>query len=222
MKRSLGMVDGNFFVRSACRALHLDPDTHDVAIDQLSSWFRASAKRLDSSLLRLYWYDAIVEPKFNQMYQKQRDRIEKIDSSSGVQVRLGRLEKRSEPWRKHVYSALEAIGASRSEFDKALKFEPTFEQKGVDSSIVLDVVRLAEKASYETLILIAGDGDLAGAIKEAQDLGREVVLAFPERNGVSSSLLKLADQAVVFEKEMLSRFIRSTVKQAEKSIEGGA
>lgn len=215
MRRSLGMVDGNFFIRSACRKLKLDPDTHDVAIPHLSAWFRTAAKRLDSSLLRLYWYDAIVEPKFNQIYEKQKARIDRIDSSSGVQVRLGRLEKRSEPWRKHVYAALDAIGASRSEFDRAFSFKPPFQQKGVDGNIVLDIVRLAERGSYESLILMAGDGDLADAVKEAQDLGREVILAFPDKEGVSPTLLKLADQAVLFEKEMLSRFIRPTVAKSD-------
>ncbi|MGH8906868.1 MAG: NYN domain-containing protein [Egibacteraceae bacterium] len=55
---------------------------------------------------------------------------------------------------------------------RVLTFYPGRQQKGVDTLVTLDLVRLAQRNAYDTAILIAGDRDLAEAIRTAQDSGK--------------------------------------------------
>ena len=56
------------------------------------------------------------------------------------------------------------------EFISRLDIKKAYEQKGVDTLLVLDMVRLAQHGTYDYAILVAGDRDLEQAIRTAQDL----------------------------------------------------
>ena len=43
------------------------------------------------------------------------------------------------------------------------------EQKGVDSLMVLDLVRLAQLRAFDTALVVAGDRDLAEALRVVAD-----------------------------------------------------
>ena len=77
-------------------------------------------------------------------------------------------------------------------FDNRWTFHPKRQQKGVDTLIVLDLVRLAGRGAIDAAILISGDRDLAEAVRAAQDFGLAVSVANPGR-GLSPDVAKLAD-----------------------------
>lgn len=58
-------------------------------------------------------------------------------------------------------------------------FAPTFEQKGVDLMMALDVSNLAERQAIERIILVTGDTDLTPILHHARDRGLSAVLANP-------------------------------------------
>ncbi len=79
-------------------------------------------------------------------------------------------------------------------------------QKGVDSLIVRDLIRLSQNRAITTAYLLGGDEDLRQGMVEAQDMGVRVVLVgiepFPERNQ-AASLIREADDLVVLGREVL-------------------
>lgn len=103
--------------------------------------------------------------------------------------------------------AIEAYGVDLAEFERHCTFRPEQYQKGVDSLIVLDMVRLAERGVFDVAVLVAGDRDLAGAVRAAQEAGARVIVAHPERAGVATELRQLADTLVVVERDHLSRMV---------------
>lgn len=91
-----------------------------------------------------------------------------------------------------------------------------YEQKGVDTLIVLDMVRLAQLNSYDTLLLLAGDTDLAEAVKTVQDYGKRVIIARPEKSGNASDLFDLADESVTLTADTLKHMLLKTPDFDEK------
>jgi uncharacterized LabA/DUF88 family protein len=81
-----------------------------------------------------------------------------------------------------------------ADFEERFHLMPERQQKGVDTLITLDLVRLAQQGAYSTGVLIAGDRDLAEPVRVAQAMGRRVVVAHPARAGVANELRQLADQ----------------------------
>ena len=85
-------------------------------------------------------------------------------------------------------------------------------QKGVDSLIVRDLIRLSQNRAVTTAYLLGGDEDLRQGMVEAQDMGVRVVLVgiepFAERNQ-ADSLVREADEVVVLGRDALeSAFAR--------------
>jgi uncharacterized LabA/DUF88 family protein len=155
-------------------------------------------------LLRVYWYDGSLDPSDNG-YRGQRRYFNAIANTPGVQLRLGHLKRSTPSWHYPLRQALEAMGVDANEFAEHFEFKPQLSQKGVDTLIVLDLVRLGQEASYDTAVLVAGDRDLAEAVRTAQDAGRRVVLAHPEGAGVAQELRQLADHVVEIGVPHLSR-----------------
>jgi uncharacterized LabA/DUF88 family protein len=62
--------------------------------------------------------------------------------------------------------------AGLAQFEEHFQFRSELGQKGVDTRITLDLVRLAQHDVYETAILIAGDRGLAEPVRAAQDEGK--------------------------------------------------
>ena len=91
------------------------------------------------------------------------------------------------------------------------------QQKGVDTLIALDMVRLASRSAYMTAILIAGDRDLAEAIRTAQDYGARVVIATPNRQSVARQVVQLADEVIDIAEDDLKLMlpIRSDTRNVE-------
>jgi uncharacterized LabA/DUF88 family protein len=98
-----------------------------------------------------------------------------------------------------VKAAIKECGIALTEFEKHFRFQPILQQKGVDTRLVLDLVRLAQRGAYDVAVLVAGDRDLAEAVRAVQDEGRIVVLAHPgseKGSGVATELRHLADEII--------------------------
>jgi uncharacterized LabA/DUF88 family protein len=80
-----------------------------------------------------------------------------------------------------------------------------YEQKGVDSLIVHDLITLAHERAVSTIFLLAGDEDLREGVAAAQRLGVQVVvLGIPtSRPNQSAPLLREADEVVLVEVDRL-------------------
>jgi len=93
------------------------------------------------------------------------------------------------------------------EFERHFRFSPERHQKGVDTLIALDLVRLAQTKAYDTAVLIAGDRDLAEAVRTAQDAGRHVIIAHPVGAGIATELRQLADVLIPIRADELQRML---------------
>ena len=70
---------------------------------------------------------------------------------------------------------------------------PDYVQKGVDTRIVVDLLGLAHRDSYDTAILVSGDGDFACALEAVGELGKNVENAY-FRSGRSLQLENCSDR----------------------------
>lgn len=86
-----------------------------------------------------------------------------------------------------------------------------FVQKGVDSLIVRDLIRLSQNRAISTAYLLGGDEDLRQGVVEAQDMGVRVVLVgigpFGEQS-VAATLMREADDVIVLDRERLAPSFR--------------
>ena len=82
-----------------------------------------------------------------------------------------------------------------------------FVQKGVDSLIVRDLMRLSQNRAISTAYLLGGDEDLREGMVEAQEMGVRVVLVgiepFGEQNQ-AGTLIREADDVIVLSREQLA------------------
>ena len=84
-------------------------------------------------------------------------------------------------------------------------------QKGVDSLIVRDLMRLSQNQAISTAYLLGGDEDLREGMVEAQEMGVRVVLVgiepFGEQNQ-AGTLIREADEVIALSRDRLVPFFR--------------
>lgn len=194
-----GFVDVAFLKKEGAKALgRRDQDTRLEAAGVVG-WLKQRTWS-GGKFLRAYWYDGAFAPE-HRLAAAQRSYFEAVAMTPGVQLRLGHVAERPPAYqsgiRRAVAGAAEALGLDPAEllaeFNKRWEFRPVRAQKGVDTLIALDLVRLAGRGVIDTAVLISGDRDLAEAIRAAQDFGIEVLVATPRRNSVAREVAKLAD-----------------------------
>lgn len=209
MPECVAFVDAGFLRAEGARALKTK--TGKVRPDALGcvQQFKQMAVNAGCNLLRVYWYDGAFETNHPQ-YQSQQKAFYAIASCPGVQLRLGHIREDIPIWHHAIKAAVVACGVSFQGFEKHFQFRPEREQEGVDTLIVLDLVRLAQRRAYNTAIVLAGDRDLAAAVTVAQEECRRVVVAHPVGGGVATELRHLADQVVALSMPDLKQML--TVK----------
>ena len=79
----------------------------------------------------------------------------------------------------------------------------TWEQKGVDTLLVLDLVTLAIRNVYDTAILVAGDQDYIEPVLQVKMLGKIVENAFT-LNAWAPALRNVVDNSIVLDARFLS------------------
>jgi uncharacterized LabA/DUF88 family protein len=191
---TVGFMDVGYLTAEGARALDVPRRAVSPNAAGCVKWMRrrAANRNPPARFLRLYWYDGAFEPR-DKRHHSQRRYFDGIAATPGVQLRLGHLQVIRPRWQHALERALEACGVDRAEFAEHFRIKPEIRQKGVDTRLTLDLVRLAQKHVYDTAVLIAGDRDLAEPVRVAQDEGSRVVLVTPEGAGVAKELHQLAD-----------------------------
>lgn len=208
MAQSIALVDAGFLKAEGARTLHVKTAQVSPDAQGCVALLRALAQNEQSTLLRAYWYDGAFESS-DPRYQSQRPYLDAVSSCPGIQIRLGHIRENTPTWQHAVKKALANCGVALADFEKHFQFRPVMEQKGVDTLIVLDLVRLAQRRAYDTAFLIAGDRDhLAEAVRVAQDEGRRVILLHPAGGGVATELRHLADEVRALDEPMLRKMLR--------------
>jgi uncharacterized LabA/DUF88 family protein len=123
--------------------------------------------------LHVYWYDGVLEPQHADS-SEQRRVFDGIAFTPGVQLRLGHLaERRTNRFQRPVELAMRSAAtdlvinadALLAVFNRHWTWRPERRQKGVDTLITLDLVRLAQCGAFHTAVLVAGDRDLAEPVR---------------------------------------------------------
>lgn len=193
MERVVGFVDFGFLNKAACKPLRAELLTPKA--EGVINWLRTIEQGDPNSFLRAYWYDGAYDPR-HARHNAQRKYFDTIAAVPGVQLRLGHLQELKPKWQYAVQEALRNAGLDRRRFEEHFKFRPELGQKGVDTRIALDLVRLAQRHAYDVGVLVAGDRDLAEPVRMAQDEGRRIIVAAPEGASVAIELKQLADEIV--------------------------
>ena len=201
----LGFVDVGYLRAEGARVLGLRRGQVRPDANAVVGWFRDFEKEtlFGQRLLRVYWYDGQYAPSRTE-YGSQRRFFDAIASTPGIQLRLGHIAVRHSRLRVPIRNALRKTAADLSldpnellaAFERNWEFRPDFQQKGVDTLIALDLVRLAGRSVCDTAVLVAGDRDLAEAIRAAQDFGLRVLIATPNRNSIAREVAQLADALI--------------------------
>ena len=210
-------IDVGFLRAEGARAIGKRPKDVRPDATEVVKWCRdlEGGNLAGQAFLRAYWYDGAFDPKHSQ-FKGQRSFFDAIASTPGVQLRLGHISEHPSRFELPIKGALRntagALGIDPdnllTEFAKHWAFYPEREQKGVDTLIALDLVRLAGRSVCSTALLMAGDRDLAEAVRAAQDFGVRVVVATPNRASVAREVAQLADDVVDISPDKLAVMLR--------------
>jgi uncharacterized LabA/DUF88 family protein len=191
----VGLIDVGYFKAASASALNATPRQLTPKPEAWVEWLKDLGPTIPGGplFLRLYWYDGAYDAVHSH-YEAQRAYFDNIATVPGIQLRLGHLQVKKAPkWQYPIKAALKKMGALE-EFEEHFKFRPELTQKGVDTLMTLDLVRLAQRAVYDAAVLVTGDRDLAEPVRAAQDEGRRVLLVRPEGGGLAPELGQLADE----------------------------
>ncbi|MBG0563176.1 NYN domain-containing protein [Actinoplanes aureus] len=152
-------------------------------------------------------------------FAHQREKFAKLERTPGIQLRLGHLEKRKFDYKPALRKATEEMGIDYEELMRRFRPEAFYQQKGVDSLIVLDMVRLIQQGACSHIVLMAGDRDLAEAVRTVQQLGATVVLAIPEGAPVAIEVRNLADEVVIWSTQTVARLTKPFMDRFEAVVQ---
>ena len=200
-----GFIDVGFLRGEGSKAIGQRPASVRPNAAAVVTWFRdlATGELAGERFLRAYWYDGAFDPSHRD-YRGQRTFFDAIALTPGVQLRLGHIAEHPSKLEQPINRALENTAVSLgilpeqllAEFGKHWTFRSERQQKGVDTLIALDMVRLAGRSVCSSAVLIAGDRDLAEAVRAAQDFGTRVLVATPNRQSVAREVAQLADDVI--------------------------
>ena len=180
----MAFVDAGYLTAGARTHLKLH-STPRIDGDNLTFWASFVSRRAArAELLRAYVYDAQY-PGDAAEYSSQREYLDMLGAQPGIRLRLGHLVQRS-------------AGSRRA----------TWQQKGVDSLMVLDLVRLAQLRAFDIALVVAGDRDLAEALRViADDHARRVYLYSVEGSAPAKELVQAADNHGIIGGHWLRRVV---------------
>ncbi|MQA83761.1 MAG: NYN domain-containing protein [Streptosporangiales bacterium] len=219
-----GFVDAGYLVAAGARALSLRTNQVRPNAAAVVDWLAGlgpPARADGDALLRTYWYDGAYDSTHSR-HASQKRFHDAIALTSGIQVRLGHLaERRSPRMRTPIRAALRNTAVDLgiepdelvSTFETHWEWRPEHSQKGVDTLLTLDLVRLGQSGASETAVLVTGGRDLAEAVRTVQDLGRRVVIASPRRSPVAQELHQLADVVVTIGPDWLGAMLTTRAGQ---------
>lgn len=157
------------------------------------------------SLIRTYYYNAAYNQGDNPSeYANQLRFLTGLRRTPYLAVRLGRLEKRTTQIDQEKLK--EALGdkLTRRFIEIFGKEITSYVEKGVDIAIAVDMLKFAYSDSYDTAILISGDGDFVSALEEVQNLGKHVENVYFSK-GHSIYLRETCDKFVALTSNSIKR-----------------
>jgi len=149
---------------------------YNIIYQKFSRWLtdRAGSGRIQSELVRTYYYDAIVD-QTDSNFISQSKYFDEIQKLSNMEVRLGRL----------------------------IKTDKNYRQKGVDILLAIDMLSKAYLNHFDWSILLAGDDDYLDLVRTVKNTtGKQVIGAYFKKT-VSERLVKSFDRMIVLTKEQL-------------------
>lgn len=214
MRQLMGFIDAGFLRAEGTRAV-LGRRTAGAWVDcaKLVAWLRDRAEVEDATFLRAYWYDGSFDPS-HPGFVRQEQYFRAVARTPGLQLRLGHLVERPNPQRRAILNAVSRCGADPGEFEQHFQLLPIMGQKGVDTLLVLDLVRLAQNGACRTALLFTGDRDMAEAVRTAQDSGCRVVLVYPHGARVAEELRHLVDEQVCLSPSETAELVHARGAQA--------
>lgn len=211
-----GFVDAGFLHAEGAKAIGQNQNSTRLRAREIVEWLRGLTPIpiAIGSFLRAYWYDGAFSPN-HPLYGNQRRVFDAIARTPGIQLRLGHIAQHPSRLEHPIRTALKSTARGLSikpdqllnEFDSHWKFRPERHQKGVDTLIALDMVRLAGRSAFSTAILIAGDRDLAEVVRTTQDFGVRTLVATPNRSSLATELSQLADEVIEIEGDNLKKML---------------
>lgn len=206
-----GFVDHGYLRAEGARRLGIDRRAVRTDARVVVDWIRSGAAATTAGaarrFLRAYWYDGAFDPRDPRRASQERF-FRAIAAQQGVQLRLGHLDETSPAWQSELRAALSALNVDQARFAEHFSIRPEVHQKGVDTRITIDLVRLALRGAIDTAVVLAGDRDLAEAIRCAQDEGVLVVIATPEARTVSYEMRSLADRVIEIPAALLASMLQ--------------
>lgn len=108
----------------------------------------------------------------------------------------------------HEFVARGEVKRTRSRCRDCGNTWPDYSQKGVDVGIAVDLVDMAYQGGLDSIILVAGDGDLVHAIEAAKNAYVNVFVAYCDERSqqisFAESIVTEADQSVQLTPDYLS------------------
>jgi uncharacterized LabA/DUF88 family protein len=181
------LIDGGFLRASAKAA------SKNYTVSLIEAFAKACVE-VPEYLLRVLYYDS---PQFTgtvklpvsgepKSFQANNRWLDELARSERFAVRRGALG-----FRGWIPKSIPIAGTALTDND----FTPSFEQKGVDMRIGLDIAVLSDRKSVERILLVSGDTDMVPAMKHARKTGVEVAVVQipPPAKPLHNNLLMHAD-----------------------------
>lgn len=212
-----GFVDAYYLKAEGAKSIGKNPRDKDVRPNarNVVKWLRnlSHTQLHGARFLRAYWYEGSFNPLDERYrYEKQQEYLDAI--AHHVQLRLGKVVEYPSRLEEPIHNALtETVESLKipveqffAEFAKRRRFYER-QQKGVDTLITLDMVRLARRSVFDTAVLISGDGDLLEVIRTVQDYGVRVVIVTPNPRSVAREVAQLADDVIELSEDDVKKML---------------
>ena len=187
------LVDGGFYRKRAAQLWgKKDPQKRAA---ELVAYCQAHMKYekafAERSLYRIFYYDCPplgktvfhplkqkgVDFRYSATYEWANSFFEELKKQRKVALRLGVLSDSFASFRLSA-EATKDLFAGKRNIDEIVDsdFSISFQQKGVDMKIGIDIASLSYKKQVDQMILIAGDSDFVPAAKLARREGIDFIL----------------------------------------------
>ncbi|WGK68950.1 NYN domain-containing protein [Candidatus Haliotispira prima] len=189
MIKTVTIVDGGYFKKVVVTEHKL---AHRRYTDFLYDNIR-SCEDDDEDLMRILYYDCLryegeqqlpISGDSKRFYGNPAE-FDGLASYDLMAIRLGELRFRGFILKQEDSTFSRTLGDS--------DFLPSFEQKGVDMRIGLDIAHYSEKRLVDRIILISNDTDCIPAMKEARKNGVQIVVVEFEGQSLHRDLVKHSD-----------------------------
>lgn len=177
---SMIFIDGGY-LREGVKRVFGDDNIDFALLPLLLDWSTRGG-HIRSELIRVYYYDAIVDHK-DPKYDEQNRYFERIQENNDYEVKLGRLIKTK---------------------------DGRYRQKGVDVLLAVDMITKAFLNHYDIALFLGGDDDYVDLVKSIKDFtGKRIVGAYFQEN-VSKRLAESFDGCLNLSKDFLGQCIITT------------